>query len=171
MRTVAKQLAEHFDDHAVTYEVIHHHPRYTAQQVAADTHTPGIEFAKTVFLHVNNDYAMAVLPAHHMVDCDMVSRALGMKPVRLATEDEIRVLLQKLCPECELGATPPFGSIYGMPVYISKAMSGDEKITFNAGTHEDAMRISYADYERLVEPRSLDFSRQVESAQKRREET
>ena len=170
MKTVAKQLAAFFEEHDVAYEVIHHHPKYTAQQVAADTHTPGVEFAKTVLLHVNGDYAMAVLPAHHMVGCDRLGRELGMKRVRLATEDEIRELLRKLCPECELGATPPFGNIYGLPVYISKAMADDKHITFNAGTHEDAMRISYADYERLVEPRLVDFSKHIEPAQKRREE-
>jgi Ala-tRNA(Pro) deacylase len=113
---------------------------------------------------------MAVLPAHHMVDCGLLSHALGEKRISLASEDEIRELLLKLCPECELGATPPFGNIYGIPVYISKAMVDDAHITFNAGTHEDAMRITFSDYDRLVAPRCLDFTRQITSAQKRREE-
>lgn len=170
MRTIAQKLSSYFDEHDVSYEVIRHHPKYTAQQVAADTHTPGVEFAKTVFLRVNGDTAMAVLPAHHLVDCELLSGALDWEHVRLASEDEIRDLIARLCPECELGAAPPFGNIYGLPVYISRAMEGDTHITFNAGTHEDAMRITYADYERLVEPRHVDFSRRMEPAQKRREE-
>ena len=86
MPTMSVRLRSFLDSHAVAYETIHHHPKYTAQEVAADTHTPGREFAKTVILRVDGDCAMAVLPAHHRVDCEKVSQALGGRDVRSAQE-------------------------------------------------------------------------------------
>lgn len=170
MPTVSNRLKSFLSERAVAYETIHHHPRYTAQQIAADTHTPGREFAKTVILRVDGDWAMAVLPAHHLVDCEKLCQALGAKEVRLSSEDEIRDLIREHCPECELGAVPPFGNLYGLPVYISAAMTADERITFNAGTHEDVIRMGYSDFEKLVQPRVIDFSKRAEPPPQRHEE-
>lgn len=154
MPTISKQLQQFLSEHGVPYETIHHRRDYTAQETAADTHTPGKEFAKTVMLWVDGNYAMAVLPAHHMVDFEKLRQAIGAKEVKLASEDEIR----ELCPDCEAGAVPPFGNLYGLPVYLSQAMTTDERITFNAGTHEDVVRMRYEDFVKLVQPKILDFS-------------
>ena len=162
MPTVSKQLTSFLDEQGVDYETIHHRPKYTAQQIAADTHTPGKEFAKTVMLKVDGEAVMAVLPAHLMVDCEKLRQALGEMEVRLADEDEIRELIREHCPDCELGAIPPFGSLYGLLVCIDPMMVVDEYVTFNAGTHEDVIRMAYGDYERLVTPRVMGFSRHVE---------
>ncbi len=155
MPTISKRLQSFLDEHAVPYEVIHHRRDYTAQETAADTHTPGKEFAKTVMLWVDGNYAMAVLPAHRMVDFDKLRQALSAKEVKLASEDEIR----ELCPDCEAGAVPPFGNLYSLPVYVSEDTAEDERITFNAGTHEDAIRMAYKDFEKLVQPTILQLSR------------
>jgi Ala-tRNA(Pro) deacylase len=154
MPSISKRLQSFLDEHAVAYETIHHRRDYTAQEAAAHTHTPGKEFAKTVILWVDGGYAMAVLPAHHMVDLDKLREALGAKEVKLASEDEIR----ELCPDCEAGAVPPFGNLYNLPVYLSEAMTDDERITFNAGSHEDAIRMMYKDFEKLVQPKVMEFS-------------
>lgn len=154
MRTSAQKLRSFLDDHRVRYEAIQHSPDFTAQETAAHTHTPGREFAKTVILRTDGGHAMAVLPAHHRLDLAKARDATASRSVRLASEPE----MDHLCPDCETGAAPPFGNLYGMPVVVSPVLAMDEWITFNAGTHQDAVRMKYADYAKLVEPRVADLS-------------
>jgi Ala-tRNA(Pro) deacylase len=153
MSELPKRLTSFLEERGVDYEVIHHRRDFTAQQTAADTHTPGREFAKAVFLCLDGDYAMAVLPAHRKIDLEAVRAMLGVKEARLATEDEI----ERLCPDCEVGAAPPLGNLYDLPVYMSEELTRDEQITFNAGTHEDAIRMLFQDYRELAQPRLIDL--------------
>ncbi len=155
MATIAPRLNEYLDAHSVHYQTIHHQRDYTAQQTAADTGTPGIEFAKTVMVRADKGYAMAVLPAHHRVDLHKLGRIMGVSEIRLASEDEIATI----CPDCAVGAEPPFGNLYKLPVYVSEDIARDEMITFNAGTHEDVLRMKYTDFEQLVHPRIGDFAK------------
>ena len=152
MRT--SKFRSFLDQHHVKYEAIAHAPDFTAQETAAHTHTPGREFAKTVILETDEGHAMAVLPAHHRVDLAKVREALASRKVRLASEPE----MARLCPDCETGAVPPFGNLYGLPVWVSPILAHDEWITFNAGTHQDALRMKFADFEKLVAPRVTDLS-------------
>ncbi len=154
MASLSTRLKSLLDQNGVAYEAIRHAADYTAQETAAHTHTKGREFAKPVVLRVDGAYVMAVVPAHRKVDLRRVRQALGAKEARLATEEELR----KICPDCELGAEPPFGNLYDLPVYVSPELAHDERITFNAGTHMDALRIRWEDYERLVRPKVLDLS-------------
>jgi Ala-tRNA(Pro) deacylase len=98
---------------------------------------------------------MAVLPAHREVDLEALRRALNAQVVNLASEEELEVLY----PDCEPGAMPPFGSLYHMPVYLSADLSSSETITFNAGTHVEAIRMAYQDFLRLAQPQMLSFSK------------
>jgi len=148
------RLTSFLDENGVDYETLHYPLDYTAQEKAADTHTPGIEFAKTVLVQVDDDYAMAVLPAHHRVDLEKLRSMLGAGRVRLAPENETAGLF----PDCDVGAEPPFGNLYDLPVYLSSAMVDDEAITFSAGTHEHVMRMRFADFEMLVQPEVLDYT-------------
>jgi len=155
MSEIVKRLHELLDRGGVSYEILHHHADFRAKTTAADTHTPPREFAKTVFLWIDGQYALAVLPASHFLSEAKLARNLDAKEVRLATEFE----MADLCPDCEVGAAPPFGNLYNLPVYVSPIIARDEKITFNAGTHEDAVRMTYAGYERLVQPRVVSMTR------------
>lgn len=154
MQAINPRLKSLLDQKTVVYEAIPHERDYTAQETAADTHTAGLEFAKTVILFVDGHHAMAVLPAHHKVELKKVREELEARAVRLAREDEIRVLF----PDCETGAEPPFGNLYNIPVYLSAAVKQEGHITFNAGTHDDVIRMRYNDYVGLVKPRVFDFS-------------
>lgn len=156
MFQIPVKLRSALESQALQFETIHHHRKFTAQMTAQDTHTPGKEFAKAVILRVDGKYAMAVLPAHHRIDLKDLRRALNAGDIRLATEEEIYAV----CPDCEIGAEPPFGNLYGMPVYLSSWMAGDEFITFKAGAHDYAIRMRFSDYLRLVKPDVLDFSTQ-----------
>lgn len=154
MISIPQSVKSYLDEHKVAYEAIHHRRDYTAQQTAADTHTRGKEFAKTVVLFADNKYCMVVLPAIHHVSMEKIKKALKVKEVSLATEDEIA----QICSDCEVGAMPPFGNLYDLPVYVSHHLAADRMITFNAGTHEDVIRMLYADFEKLVEPKVMDIT-------------
>ena len=151
-----KKLKSFLDEHHVKYVTISHSRAYTAQEVAASAHIPGKEIAKTVMIKLDGRMAMAVLPATYQVDFDLLRQATGIQDVELATEEEFRDLF----PECEIGAMPPFGNLYGMDVFVAASLTEDEEIAFNAGTHTELIRLSYSDFARLVDPVVLHFSEQ-----------
>jgi Ala-tRNA(Pro) deacylase len=160
MTGIMKRLSELLDDSEVGYETIHHQADYRATQVAADTHTLPEEFAKTVFVWIDGQYALAVLPATHTVSVRKLSHSLGAQEVRLASEWEMK----DLCPDAEVGAAPPFGNLFDLPVYVCPVLGRDESITFNAGTHTDAVRMAYEDFERLSRAQVVHMSKHEEIA-------
>jgi Ala-tRNA(Pro) deacylase len=146
---ILRKLKEMLDEAKVSYEVYNHPQAFTAQEVAASQHMSGREMAKVVILKVDRAMAMALLPAGRMVDVERVKNTLGAGEVRLATEDEFAALF----PECEIGAMPPFGNLFGLPVYVDPSLEKDGEIFFNAGNHQQTVRLKYRDFARLVRPR------------------
>jgi len=149
-----KKLKAFLDEHHVKYVTLTHSRAYTAQEIAASAHIPGKELAKTVMVKVDGKMAMAVLPASYQIDFGLLKKATGAAAVELATEDEFK----NLFPECEVGAMPPFGNLYGMDVFMAASLAEDEVIVFNAGSHTELIRMAFPDYARLVEPVELRFS-------------
>lgn len=149
-----RKLKVFLDERKVKYMSITHSPAYTAQEIAAIAHVPGKELAKTVMVKIDGDMALAVLPASCRVDFELLREATGAGRIELATEEEFRDRF----PGCEVGAMPPFGNLYGMPTYVADILSEDEEIVFNAGSHTELIRLSYEDFHRLAEPRTLEFS-------------
>jgi len=143
-----RKLREFLDSHAVRYFVLSHSPAYTAQEIAAAAHVPGKELAKTVMVSINGTMAMVVLPASRQLDFERLREVTGTRDVELAGEREFAGLF----PECEIGAMPPFGNLYGMNVYVAEELEEDDEIAFNAGSHNELLRLSYEDYRRLVHP-------------------
>lgn len=143
-----ERLRAYLDSVGVEYQIIHHRTDYRARETAADTHTPPEDFAKTVFVWVDGKPAMAVVPANKDVALSKLAKAIGAEEVRVARESETR----ELCQDCDVGAAPPFGHLYDLPVYASASLAREESITFNAGTHENAVRMAWSDFERLVAP-------------------
>jgi Ala-tRNA(Pro) deacylase len=144
-----QSLKDYLDRMGVKYITINHSLAYTSQQIAATTHIRGQELAKTVMVKLDGKMAMVVLPASFKVDLELVRRAAGANIAALATEYEF----QDLFPDCEAGAMPPFGNLYGMEIYVEERLTWDEEIAFNAGTHLELIRMAYKDYARLVKPR------------------
>ena len=149
-----KKLKEFLDSQQVKYVTISHSVAYTAQGIAALTHTPGKELAKTVIVKIDDGLAMAVLPASCHVDVARLQAATRAKTLSLAKENEFKDRF----PECELGAMPPFGNLYEMPVFVDESLTLDKEIAFNAGSHRELIRLAYEDFERLVNPKVLKFS-------------
>jgi Ala-tRNA(Pro) deacylase len=143
------RLRAFLDEHDVEYSVINHAPAFTAQEIAETAHIPGHELAKTVVVHVDDGYAMVVEPASRRIHLGRLKEAIGAEHVALAEEP----VLSELFPDCELGAMPPFGNLYGLDVYVAPELTEDEQIVFNAGTHTELVRMRYRDFESLVRPR------------------
>jgi Ala-tRNA(Pro) deacylase len=147
-------LEDYLRENGATFEVQHHARAITAQEVAATEHVPGMMFAKTVMVIGDEEMAMFVLPAPYHVNPERAAEALGASEVRLAGEEGF----ESAFPDCEVGAMPPFGNLYGVPVHVDRVMAEDETIVFRAGTHTDTMSVRYADFERLVEPNVAEFA-------------
>lgn len=150
---LAQRLKSYLDDNDVPYVTIAHSLAYTSSDIAAMTHIKGRFLAKTVIVKVDGEMAMAVLPSHYHVDLDRLQESIGADSVELAGEDEFKDRF----PGCEIGAMPPFGNLYGMDVLIDSDLAQDEEIAFNAGTHTELVRLAFEDFDRLVEPRRIDF--------------
>lgn len=148
------RLVEFLDSHKVSYSTLEHAEAFSANQVSEASHIPRKEVAKTVMVKVDGDLAMAILPASRDVDLDLLEIALDADRVRLAGEAEFR----KRFPDCETGAMPPFGNLYGMEVYVDEALTRDVEIAFEAGTHHELIRMAYTEFERLVKPTVAKFS-------------
>lgn len=149
-----KKLRDFLDSNDVKYVAVSHSPAFTAQEIAASAHIPGKELAKTVIVTVDGKTAMAVLPASCQVDFDLLTDSIGARTVELTKEEEFRDLFTA----CDVGAMPPFGNLYGMDVYVADALLEDEEIAFNAGSHTELIRMQYADFERLVQPKVMKFA-------------
>jgi len=150
-----EDLEAYLRENKVPFQVQHHAVAYTAQEVAAAEHVPGRMLAKVVMILGNGGLSMFVLPAPARVDLDRVATVLGVQEARLAQEDEFAGRF----PDCEVGAMPPFGNLYDLPLYVDRSLAEDETIVFDSGTHTDTMSMKYADFARLAKPIVAEFAR------------
>ena len=149
-----KRLKEFLDSHSIKYITISHSRAFTAQETAASAHVPVKELAKTVLVKIDGKMAMAVLPASCKVDVDLLKKATRASTIEIASEKEFK----NLFPDCEIGAMPPFGNLYGMEVFVTKSLTEDREIAFNAGSHRELVKLAYKDFEQLVKPKVITFS-------------
>lgn len=145
------RLEEYLRENGVRFTTTSHEPAFTAQEVAAKAHIHGRELAKTVMVMIDEELVMVVLPAIERVNLGELRRLKGAGTVRLAHEWEFKDRF----PECETGAMPPFGNLYGIKVLVAASLAEDEYIAFNAGNHTDLMILAYRDFEQLVQPERL----------------
>jgi Ala-tRNA(Pro) deacylase len=149
----ANKLKEFLDSRGVKYVSIRHSPAFTAQEVAQSAHVSGRDFAKTIVVCTDSGMAMVVLPATRRIVLSDLREMMQVPHVRLASEQEFRDLF----PDCELGAMPPLGHLYGMPVYVEESLAEEPEIAFNAGTHTEVIKMRYEDFEALAKPVVLSF--------------
>ncbi len=154
--TASKKIIQFLKDQKISFELLSHPEAYTAQEIAQAQHVPGKELAKTVIIKSGGTYALAVVTAVQQVDLKLLSEVTGA-PTTLAEEKE----LAELFPGCELGAMPPFGNLYNLPVYVDTLLKEDEHIVFNAGTHVDTIKMAYSDFEKCVKPKVASFGKMV----------
>lgn len=149
-----KRLQSYLDANRVPYELVSHPKVYTAHDVAQSLDVPGKLVAKVVVVKADGYFVMTVLPSTWRVDLKRLRDVLEAREVRLATEPEIA----NLFPDCQVGAMPPFGNLYGMDVYVAEGLTQNDEIAFNAGSHTEVIRMAYKDFERLVQPKVMSFT-------------
>lgn len=151
-------VADFLSERNVEFDLISHSETHDAQRMAATIHVPGREVAKTVLLRANGGYVyfVAVLPAHKAVDFERASQMLGGSKLDLATEVEI----SQRCPDCEIGALPPFGSQYGLKTMVDESLTEDEEIVFEGNTHHEAIRMDFEDFRQIEQPLIGSFVRE-----------
>lgn len=149
----ASKLKEFLNSRGVKYVSIQHSPAFSAPEVAASAHVAGRDFAKTLVVKLDGAMVMVVIPATRRLVLSDLREMLETDRVKLATEDELRCAF----PDCEVGAMPPFGNLYGMPVYVAASLAAEPEIAFNACSHTEAVKLAYADFAHLVKPRVVDL--------------
>jgi Ala-tRNA(Pro) deacylase len=149
-----KKLKEFLDQEKIKYVSIIHSTAYTAQEVAASAHVTGRELAKTIIVELDGEMAMAVLPANRKIVLQDLREVTGSDEVKFASEDEFG----ERFPGCETGAMPPFGNLYGMEVYLAESLTSNTELAFNAGSHTEVIKMSFQDFERLVQPKVMSFT-------------
>ena len=151
---ILRKLVEFLDSNHIKYVNVTHSTAFTAQDVAESAHIPGKEMAKTVIVWMDGAMSMAVLPASSKIDFQKLKEAAGAETVELAGESDFKDRF----PECEVGAMPPFGELFGMRAYVDTSLSEDKEISFNAGSHRELIRLSYSDFERLAQSKCAAFA-------------
>ena len=148
-------MIDYLKKNSVRYEVIEHTPAFTAHEAAVASHVPDKDLAKTLIVQTDDKYCMVVMSADHRLDEHLLGKAIKAKHLHLAQEEDLKPLF----PDCELGAMPPFGNLYALPVYIDKSLTNDDEIVFNACSHTKSVRLKMNDYLGLVKPVIAEFSR------------
>jgi len=154
---IPKPLIDCLKESKVEYEVLRHPEAITAQRIAQAEHVKGRHHAKVVMIKSGEQHLMAVLPADHQVDLKKLRKTTG-KSASLDTEKEFKSLF----PDCAIGAMPPFGNLYGVPTYVDKSLAEEDYIVFEAGTHTDAIKLRYRDYEKIVQPQVAGFAIKIQ---------
>ena len=150
---IPKQLIDCLNQSKAHYEILRHTEAITAQRIAQSEHVKGRHQAKVVMVKSGDQHLMVVVPADHHIDLEKIEKAVG-RPVSLGKENDFKSLF----PDTAIGAMPPFGNLYGLPTYVDKHLAEQDHIVFEAGTHTDAIRMSYSDFERIVRPKVEDLA-------------
>jgi len=150
---IPKRLIDCLNENNVTYEILHHPEAVTAQRSAQAEHIKGRHHAKVVMIKSGGQHLMIVLPADHQINLEKVEKTIG-KAVSLDKEEEFRSLFA----DCAIGAMPPLGNLYDLPTYVDRHLAEQDYIVFEAGTHTDAIKMSYRDYEKIVKPKVEDLA-------------
>ena len=142
---IPERIAKYLQRHLVPFDRWPHRRAITAQELAATIHAPGRRVAKSVMVEAGGKVWIALLPATKILDLDRLASLLGVPGARLLSEPEFKGLF----PDCEPGAEPPFGTLYGLPVVVDSALTGAHRVLFRAGSHEEAIEMSWEDFYRL----------------------
>ena len=152
-----KRLIACLDENKINYEILRHVEAFAAQRIAQAEHVKGRRHAKVVMVKSKGLHLMVVLPAEHLIDLEKLRKIVG-QDISLEREGEF----EPLFPDCAIGAMPPFGNLYGVPTYVDKNLAEEDYIVFEAGTRTEAIKLSYRDYEKIVQPRVEDLAVKIQ---------
>jgi Ala-tRNA(Pro) deacylase len=142
---VPARLIEFLNQSKVRYEVLHHPEAFTAQELAAIEHVKGRSHAKVVMVKADGEVLMAVLPADLRVDLEKLEKAPDARRRWRRKRSSGRC-----SPIARWARCRRLAELYGVAGYLDASLSEAGKIVFEAGTHSDAIKMRYADYERVA---------------------
>ena len=145
---IPQRIRDYLDSQNVPYETLHHSQAFTAQEVAHSLHISGKKCVKAVVAEADRKLVIVVMPASHRLNFQEFKSALKANQLEMLVESE----LVGLFPDCDIGAVPPFGNLYGIDVWVDRAVASAEYLLFCAGTHEDCIRMRYADFAKVTRP-------------------
>ncbi|WP_231950200.1 aminoacyl-tRNA deacylase [Legionella lansingensis] len=138
-------------NHHIAYKTISHPRAYTASQCAQAAHIKGNYFAKSVVVKLDGKFAIIAIPANIRLDLDRLKKETGAEHAEIAKEFEF----QSKFTDCEVGAIPLFGELYDMDVYLADSLAHKEWLVFNAGNHNQLLKVKSEDFLNLVHPKTL----------------
>ncbi len=145
---IPQRIRDYLDSRNVPYEALHHSQAFTAQEVAHSLHVSGKKCVKAVVAKRDDKPVLVLVPASFRLNFQGLKSALKAHHLELLVESE----LVGLFPDCDRGAVPPFGNLYGMDVWVDRAVASAENLLVCAGTHEDCIRMRYSDFAKLTQP-------------------
>ena len=145
---IPQRIRDYLDSQNVPYETLRHSQAFTAQEVAHSLHVSGKKCEKVVVAEGDHKLVLVVMPAAHRLNFQELKATLKVNQLEMLVESE----LVGLFPDCDLGAVPPFGNLYGIDVWVDRAVASAEHVLFCAGTHEDCIRMRYSDFAKLTRP-------------------
>lgn len=153
-------IQNYLRERKVRFEELLHRPEPSASRRAHSVHVPGRQVAKTVLVGAGERYVLAVLPSTHRIDQQRLAEVLGVPRVRLASEEEVA----RVFVDCERGALPPFGRLYGLTTVVDSSLAGWAEIVVEANLRHEDLRLRYRDYEEVEAPLRAKFARPIGSA-------
>jgi Ala-tRNA(Pro) deacylase len=152
---IPRAISEYLDQQHAQYSAVSHPVAYTAQEEAAAAHVPGSEWVKSVVCFADGQPILAVLPAPLDVDLDALRRAAQAHSIRLGRESEFVGLYR----DCEPGAMPPFGPLFGQRVFVDRTLTRDPEVVFSGGSHHDAIRMPFSEFARVADAHVAEFAK------------
>ncbi len=144
--TIARKLEDYLTGKGINYDTVAHHRTSTSSQTALAAQLPGRRLAKSVLLHHEMGYALAVVPSSHRVELstlqDVIDKRLG-----LASEDEV----SQLFSDCDIGAVPPVGAAYDVPVILDESFGAEGDVYFEGGDHRTLVHVTGSDFRNLLQ--------------------
>jgi Ala-tRNA(Pro) deacylase len=138
----------------VEFETLLHCPASSSSRRAQQLHVSGTHVAKGVLIRSGESHVLAVLPASARIDLEQLSTVLGGAVVTLASEDEVELVFG----DCERGALPPFGTLYGVRTIVDSSLADQEKIVCLGNSRHEGLCLRYRDYELIETPLRARFA-------------
>lgn len=147
-------IRSYLQEHAVDFDFLLHRPAHSAAHLAGTLHVEGRSVAKGVLVRADDSFVLAVVPATHRIDLNRLAMALGAHDVRIAPESEV----ERIFNDCEPGALPPFGRLYGLTTILDTDLADRTELTFVANLCHEGVRMRLTDYRALEAPLAGHFS-------------
>jgi Ala-tRNA(Pro) deacylase len=156
-------ISDYLRSRHISFETLLHQPTPSATKLAQSVHVSGRHVAKAVLIRADHRYVLAVLPATHRIDLPRLAFVLDCPKLRLATEDEVEHVFN----DCERGALPPFGRLYGLKTVVDASLAGGSEIVIEGNLRHQGVKMRYRDYEAIEAPLRARFATEIAPRRRR----